>query len=369
MTTQIAVVGGGVIGLSVAWRLATAGHAVSLFDPAAGTGASWVAGGMLAPITEAWPGEEDVLRLGERSLRQWPEFADELAAEGHPPGLSSAGTVVVAADSADVAELDMLAEYLHRVGRTVETADRRSLSRLVPGLATSLRSGLVVPGDLAVDNRRLLTALQAAGARHGVETRAETVVEVGPQGVVTDGGRQHADIVVLAAGARSAVLHPDLRSAIRPLKGEIIRVRPGKTSLPAPQVTVRARVQGRPLYLVPRHDGELVVGATQYEAGFDDGVRAGGVRQLLDDAEQVFPSIDEYELTETTAGLRAASTDNLPLIGWLSDGVLVASGHYRNGLLLAPMTADAVRTLIDGGTLPDEVVRTDPGRVGRRESV
>lgn len=355
--------GGGVIGLSVAWGAAAAGHEVTVFDPAPGRGASWVAGGMLAPVTEAWPGEEAVLELGEESLRRWPEFAKRLEADAVDPGLSMAGTVVAAGDRADSAQLEILAEYLHRVGRSVEFISGRPLRARVPGLSTSLRSGLVVPGDLAVDNRRLLDALRLACERHGVEFRAENVTQVRPDGVATSGGAHEADAVVIAAGARSGSLHEELAGAIRPLKGEILRLRARRTSLPPPRVTVRAVVERRPIYLVPRDNGELVVGATQYEAGFDETVGAGGVRELLEYAEHVFPSLSEYELVQAQAGLRSASVDNLPLIGRLPDGVIAASGHYRNGLLLAPVTADAVLALLAGGELPEYAREADPGRL------
>lgn len=362
------MVGGGVIGLSVAWQAAAAGYAVTLIDPGHSRGASWVAGGMLAPVTEAWPGEEAVLRLGEESLRRWPEFADRLAADAFAPDLSSAGTVLAAADRADAAQLEIVAEHLRSVERRVELMTGRQLRSRVPGLAANLRSGLWVPNDLAVDNRRLLRALRAAGEQHGVRFRPETARAVTATSVATDRATHEFDEVVIAAGARSALLHGELADAIRPLKGEILRLRARRSSLPPPTVTVRAIVEGRPIYLVPRADGEVVLGATQYEAGFDETVAARGVRELLEGAEQVFPSIGEYELTETAAGLRAASTDNLPLIGRLSDGVLVASGHYRNGLLLAPITADAVVALLDGRAMPPHVEETSPSRIFRSEA-
>lgn len=359
----IAVVGGGVIGLSVAWRLAAAGRAVALYDPAPGRGASWVAGGMLAPVAEAWPGEEAVLRLGEESLRRWPDFARDLTADAFDPDLSRAGTVVAAADHADAAQLEIVASYLRSVGRQVDLLAGRELRRRVPGLAVTLRSGLWVPGDLAVDNRKLLEALVAACAARGVEFVREHVHAVAPGAVRTGRGRvEHAEVVV-AAGAHSGRVHPALEGLVRPLKGEILRLRPRRGCLPSPEVTVRAIVEGRAIYLVPRADGELVLGATQYEAGFDDAVTAKGVRDLLDGAERVFPGVAEYALVETAAGLRAASTDNLPLIGRLPDGVVVASGHYRNGLLLAPVTADAVVALFAGAEPIPVVADADPGRV------
>ncbi|MFC3454603.1 glycine oxidase ThiO [Amycolatopsis speibonae] len=349
---ELSVVGGGVIGLSVAWRASARGHRVTVYDPEPGRGASWLAGGMLAPVTEAWPGEEDVLTLGEASLRRWPDFARDLAEEGVDPGLSPYGTLVAALDSADAGHLEMLAAYLTELGREVELLTGREARRAEPGLAGSVRSGLLVPGDLAVDNRRLLRSLEHACGRHGVEFRRETV---------TDLEHLRGD-VVLAAGAWTGRLHPALADAVRPLKGEILRLRPRRGCLPSPKRTVRAMVEGRPIYLVPRDDGGLVLGATQYEAGFDETVTVRGVRELLEGAERVFPGIAEYELVETAAGLRAASVDTMPFIGELGEGVFAATGHHRNGLLMAPVTADAAVAWLDGGPLPDEVAAAAPSR-------
>jgi glycine oxidase len=352
--SELAVVGGGVIGLSVAWRAAGRGHSVTVYDPTPGRGASWLAGGMLAPVTEAWPGEEDVLSLGEESLRRWPAFARELAEEGFDPGLSAKGTLVVGLDRADVEHLEILAGYLTSLGREVEVLTGREARRLEPGVGGSVRSGLSVPGDLAVDNRKLLVSLRKAAEQRGVQFVTETIVDV---------ESVDADVVVIAAGAWSGRLHPALAGGVRPLKGEILRLRPRRGCLPPPERTVRAVVEGRPIYLVPRADGELVLGATQYEAGFDETVAARGVRELLEGAERVFPSIAEYELVEMAAGLRAASVDNLPFIGDLGDGVLAATGHHRNGLLLAPVTADAIVALLAGSELPPHAEAAHPRRL------
>ncbi|MEC3981505.1 glycine oxidase ThiO [Amycolatopsis sp. H20-H5] len=356
--TETVVIGGGVIGLSIAWRAAARGHRVTLYDPDPGRGASWLAGGMLAPVTEAWPGEEEVLSLGEESLRRWPSFARDLAAEGVDPGLSEHGTLVVALDSADAAHLDILAGFLRSLGRAVEQVSGREARRAEPGVAGSVRSGLLVPGDLAVDNRKLLHSLRRAC--HGVRFVHETV---------TDLAEIRADAVVLAAGAWTGRLHPLLAGAVRPLKGEILRLRPRRGCLPPPKRTLRAVVEGRPIYLVPRANGELVLGATQYEAGFDETVTAKGVRELLEGAERVLPGLAEYELVEMAAGLRAGSVDALPFVGELEDGVFAATGHHRNGLLLAPVTADAVVAWLDGEPASEEILPASPGRLLKKERV
>ncbi|HEX6357989.1 glycine oxidase ThiO [Actinophytocola sp.] len=359
---KVVVVGGGVIGLSVAWRLATE-HDVTLVDPAPGRGASWVAGGMLAPVTESWPGEEDLLDLGSASLDSWPAFAAGLGISLH-----TAGTIVAAVDAADAAQLDVLADFLAARGRDVDRLTGRELRRVEPTISFRVRSGLMVPGDLAVDNRELLRALHSSAEAAGVGFVREPVRAVRREAVDLGGTTLRCDVAVIAAGAWSSGLHPALASAVYPVKGEILRLRARPNALPPPAHTVRALVESRPVYLVPREGDELVVGATQYEAGFDDEVTAGGVRDLLMYAETVLPGITEYGLAECAAGLRAGSRDNLPLIGWLEPGVLVAAGHHRNGLLLAPITADAVAAFVSGAAPPPVVRVADPARLKQRTS-
>ncbi|HEY8372541.1 MAG TPA: glycine oxidase ThiO [Pseudonocardiaceae bacterium] len=363
--SRVVVVGGGVVGLSVAWRLSGAGYDVVVVDQAADTGGSRVAGGMLAPIAEAWPGEEELLELGSVSLAAWPEFAEELTeASGTDPGLRPDGTLVVGTNRADVEQLDALAAYLAERGRQVERLTGRRLRRIEPGLGPEVLGGLSVPGDLAVDNRRLLAALRRAGAHARVRFVTDRVTRLAPGTVhLSDGRTVPCDVVVIAAGAWSGELHPALRGAVRPVKGEILRLRARRTTLPPPLRTVRALVEGRPVYLVPRDAGGLVVGATQYEAGFDADVTVGGVRDLLRDAERVLPGIAEYALVECGVGFRAGSPDNLPLLGWLEPGVLVATGHHRNGLLLAPVTADTVLALVRGTEPPAPARAADPARL------
>jgi glycine oxidase len=368
-TSELLVLGAGVIGLSCAWRAAQQGRRVTVLDPDPASGASWVAGGMLAPVTEAWPGEEELLALGVEAVARWPAFAAELTeAAGRPAGLRTDGTIVVATGSGDRAELDTLAAHLARLGRPVERLGGRELRRLEPGLGPDVRGGLSVPDDLAVDNRALLGALRTAAERLGVTfvaTAAEVVLDDGARVVgvrCVDGAERAADTVLVAAGAHSAGLHPALHGLVRPVKGEILRLglRPG--AFPAPRRTVRALVDGRPVYLVPRADG-LVLGATQSEVGFDTTVTVGGVRDLLRDAERILPGIAEYALVESAAGLRPGSPDNLPLIGEVGpEGLLVATGHHRNGMLLAPVTADAVAALLRGDAVPGPVRVADPAR-------
>lgn len=369
---RVAVVGGGAVGTAVAWRAAAAGFRVQLIDPDPASGASNVAGGMLAPVAEAWPGEEELLELGAESLRRWPDFADELAAAaGAPSGLRREGTFVVGVDSADREELDNLADHLARLGREVSRLTSRQLRSAEPALGPAVRRGLHVPGDLAVDNRVALAALRRAARSAGVEfvpRRATRVragaVELAPDAEGAGGSAVDCDAAVIAAGAHSAQLHPALHGKIHPIKGEILRLRARPTAVAPPSRTVRGPVHGRPVYLVPRDDGGLVVGATQYEAGFDTEVTVGGVRDLITDAEQLLPGIGEYELTEAAAGVRPGTPDNVPVIGFCEPGVLAATGHHRNGFLLTPITADAVVELLRGGEPAAELAAAEPHRWG-----
>ena len=307
---------------------------------------------MLAPITEAVPVEPAVFALGVAGLRRWPDFAAELAAAGADPRLRTAGTLAVALDPGDRAELDQIAEQLSRMGRAAETLSGRQVRRLEPSLGPLVCRALSVPEDLSVDNRALLDALLVACRSAGVAFHAQRCQRL-----------PSADVVILAAGAHSAVLHPALRRAIRPVKGEILRLRCRPGTLAPPSRTVWSITGGYHSYLVPRDGGRLVLGATQCEVGFDTNVTAGAVRELLTAAERVLPAIAEYAVEEAAAGLRPGSPDNLPLIGELGPGVLAATGHHRHGILLAPVTADAILALLRGEAVPSEVETATPARL------
>ncbi|MFI6871419.1 glycine oxidase ThiO [Nocardia sp. NPDC050406] len=365
----LAVVGGGVIGLSVAWRAAETGWAVTVYDPAVGTGASWVAGGMLAPLSEGWPGEDAALVFGAASLARWPEFANRLKAITGTDVFTADETLTVALDAADTADLRTIADFVNthdlptlRRGVSKDSVhglrllDRAGVRTAEPVLGRGIRAGLLSPAEGAVDNRALVTALRAACNAAGVELRAEKVSAL-------DDLAQ--DRIVLATGAAAAQLWPDL--PVRPVKGEILRLRRRSSTAPPPTRVIRARVHGRPIYLVPRQDG-IVLGATQYEAGFDTTVTVAGVRDLITDAETVFPAIGEYELAEASAGSRPGSPDNLPLIGALDDRVIAATGHGRNGILCVPVTADAVMALLADRELP-EAYAASPARFSSKSRI
>lgn len=357
MATQVHVVGGGVIGLTTAWELSRNGHEVTVVAPSPGRdGASWVAAGMLAPVTEAQFGESALTTLLLAGAGRWPEFAAALeAASGVSIGYDTTGTLTVALDASDRASLDDLLAYQHSLGLD---ATRRSASEcrdLVPALSPSLRGGIEVPGDHQVDNRALLAALVEANRGAGVAFDGGTVTAVGagPELVLADGRRLHPDQAVLAAGvglADIAGLDAAPKPEVRPVKGHILRLGPAPDrAAPLLRRTVRGLVRGHSVYLVPRRDGSLVVGATVEERGVDTTVQAGAVHELLCDARAIVPGVDELELREAAAGLRPGTPDNTPRVGWSGvDNVLVATGHYRNGILLAPLTASAVADLLAG---------------------
>ena len=324
---SLAVIGGGVIGLAVARRAAQAGLSVRVHrTPVAHWGASWVAGGMLTPHSEGWPGEEQLLQIGLESLRLWHDgFLD-----GLPDDVVTAReSLVVAVDRADAADLHTVADWLTAQGHpvTVTTAARD----IEPLLAQGIRHGFVAADELAVDNRKLVEALETHCEQLGVRW-------AGPVERVED-ARDGVDTVVIANGIDAPSLWAGLQ--VRPVKGEVLRLRWRRGCMPVPQRVVRARVHGRPVYLVPRADG-VVVGATQYEHGRDTAPSVTGVRELLDDACVVMPALGEYELAECAAGLRPMTPDNMPIVGRLDERTLVATGHGRSGFLLAPWTAERI---------------------------
>ncbi|MEU3652667.1 glycine oxidase ThiO [Streptomyces sp. NPDC032161] len=361
---DVLVVGGGIIGLVTAWRTAQRGLRTAVADPDPGGGAARVAAGMLAAVTELHYGEELLLGLNLASAARYPAFVAELEeASGRDTGFRACGTLAVALDSDDRAHLRELHALQRRSGLESEWLTGRECRRLEPMLAPGVRGGLRVDGDHQIDPRRLAAALLTACERAGVvfhRARAErlTVVRDRATGIVLAGGPElAADQVVLAAGSLSGRL-PGLPDAVappvRPVKGQVLRLTVPARYAPFLSRTVRAVVRGGPLYLVPRENGELVVGATSEEMGWDTTVTAGGVYELLRDAHELVPGITELPLVETRAGLRPGSPDNAPLLGPTAlPGLHLATGHHRNGVLLTPVTGDVMAASLADGELPE----------------
>ena len=350
-------VGGGVIGLACAWRAAQRGARVVVLERAVPpAGATSVAAGMLAPVGELGFGEPKLLEMTLASSRLYPDFVAELeAASGEATGYAAQGALHVALDRDEAAELRRVHDLQRSLGLEAEWLPPRRCRQLEPGLTPSFSGGVHAPDEAAVDPRALTRALLAALVAAGVEVRTGTEVVDGVfegerlTGVRTAGGEElGADAVVLATGAwagQTEWLPASVRPSVRPVKGEIVELRSRNGAPPCGRILASERV-----YLVPRPDGRLIVGATSEERGFDTAVTAGGVHELLREAYRLLPDVAELELVGAIAGLRPGTPDNLPLIGpGTIDGLVLATGHYRNGILLAPLTADAIADLLADG--------------------
>ncbi|HZU88949.1 MAG TPA: glycine oxidase ThiO, partial [Stellaceae bacterium] len=350
------MIGAGVIGLGIAWRLAQAGCAVSVYDrAAAGHGASWAAAGMLAAAVETEPGEERLLALTRESQRLWPDFARELeAAADAVVDYREDGTMVVALTHDDAAQLRHTYEFQKALGLDLEWLSGAQARRREPHLRPGLAAAVWSPQDHQIDNRRLAGALAVALGRAGGALHEHCPVrEIAfagerVRGVVTAAGFAAADIVVLAAGAWSRDIGGIPRAClppVRPIKGQMLALRMD----PAAPL-LRHVIWAPKAYLVPRRDGRLIVGGTVEERGFDDSLTAGGLLALLEGAWRAVPAIEELAVAETWVGFRPGSRDDAPLLGPTGlDGLVVATGHHRNGILLTPVTAQAVsRYILDG---------------------
>ena len=339
----LTVVGVGVIGLTCALTAADAGWRVRVLDAGTDERASWVAGGMLGSLGEGHPGEDASLALSVESVRLWPALVKRL---DDPGVVTATDSLFVAASATDIEYLRHLADFVWAgqpaTDAALQSVTGRDIRTLEPSLSSRLVGGYRAVGEWSVDNRRLLEALRAAATSAGAElvsARVESLADLDDLGSDTQ--------ILLAAGLGTAALWPgvDLHAA----KGEILRLRRTRWSVPPPGHVVRARLHGRAVYLVPREDG-VVVGATQYEAEgiADRAPQAGGVADLLADAIEVFPGLRTYELTEAGAGLRPCTADGLPIVTRVDTRTVVATGHGRNGIVLAPGTAARVLSILEG---------------------
>jgi glycine oxidase len=353
---DVLVVGGGIIGLAIAWRARERGMSVTVLErDTIGAGTSRVAAGMLAPIAEVEFGEAGrrVLELGMRSAAIWPAFAADLqAVSGADVEVARTGTLVLARDQDEARELERQFAFRSELGLRVVRLRGSEAREREPALAPSVRLALEAPDDHSVDPRAVLAALHEACERGGVQLREHApVARVIHDGehvsgvVLADGEQLHAGRLVLAAGAwveQIAGLPDRARVPVRPVKGQIVRLRD-----PAGPGLLRRVVRFDGGYLLPRGDGRYVLGATVEERGFELTATAGGIRGLLRDANELVPGIDELEIEELAVGLRPGTPDNAPAIGpGALGGLIWAAGHYRNGILLAPITAEIVADLL-----------------------
>jgi glycine oxidase len=354
------IVGGGVIGLSCAWRAARRGARVAVVErsrPPAG--ATRVAAGMLAPVGELAFGEPELLKMTLAAAELYPDFVAELeAASGVSTGYRRDGALHVALDRDEAAELRRVHQLQRLVGLGAEWLPPRRCRELEPGLTPSFAGGVHAPNEGSIDPRDLIAALLGALATEdGVELLAETGVEGALRegeriaGVRTQAGEElRAGATVLAGGAWSGQaewLPEAARPPVRPVKGQILELRSRDGTAPCARIVASERV-----YLVPRPDGRLIAGATVEEQGFDTTVTAGGVHELLREAYRLLPEVAEMELVDAAAGLRPGTPDNLPRVGPSGvEGLLWATGHYRNGILLAPLAANSLADLLERSQL------------------
>jgi glycine oxidase len=361
---SVAVIGAGVIGLGIAWRLAAQGASVQVFDKGvAGAGASHAAAGMLAACSEAEPGEEALVALGRESQARWPAFAANLKqASGIDVELRTEGTLVVALTADDQARLNHHLVFQHQLGLPLHWISAAETRRREPHLAGKLAGAVLSPQDHQVDNRKLAAALRIAAEAAGVvisEHRPVSAISSHAGRVdgvaLADGTKVAADVVVLAAGAWSRGIEgvaAELRPPVRPIKGQMLALRMD------PAAPLLSHVLWAPgAYLVPRLDGRLIVGATVEEKGYDTTLTAGGVLTLLEAAWRVIPAVEELPIDEMWVGHRPGSRDDAPILGaGPIEGLIYATGHHRNGILLAPVTADAIAQLVIDG-VADPAIR------------
>ncbi|HEY4897671.1 MAG TPA: glycine oxidase ThiO [Solirubrobacteraceae bacterium] len=356
---EVLVLGGGIIGLAVAWRARARGLSVTVLERGeAGRATSHVAAGMLAPVSEVEFGAAGarLLDLGLESAAMWPAFAAELeAVSGEPVALTATGTLLVARDGDEARELERQLDFRRSLGLPVERLRASEARDREPALAPTLRMAIDVPDDHSLDPRQALDALRAACVAAGVGLREHTAVASVKcdaaervTGVrLEDGERIDCDRLVVAAGPWSGALPglPDhARVPVRPVKGQILRLRD-----PAGPGLLRRAVRYDGGYLLPRGDGRYVLGATVEERGFELCPTAGGVEELLSEARELVPGVSEMQIEELSVGLRPSTPDNAPLIGaGAIDGLLWATGHHRNGILLAPLTAALMADVLAG---------------------
>lgn len=367
---DLAVVGAGIIGLACAYEAAAGGRRVVLIErDQPGSGAGGVAAGMLAPASEGEAGDRHLIDLALESCERYPQWVQAIEADsGFPCGYRTEGSLLVALHHDHLAELRQLAASQARLGLAVEWRDADDLLAIEPNLSPRVVGGLAAPGDRQVDPRRLMRALVGAVQRRGgtlyrgaseieLETAAGRVTGVRfLEG--TEERLVRAEVVLVAAGAWSGAFWPSEwgQLPLRPVKGQVLRLRGAPL--------IRHVVRTPDVYLVPREDGELIVGATSEERGFDTRVMAGAVLDLLREAWRVLPGVAELEFAEASVGFRPALRDFLPAIGPTpTEGLYFATGHYRNGVLLAPATAALLWEAMERGTLPDRLKPFDPRRL------
>ena len=365
---KILIIGGGVIGLGIGWQLAKTDASVTIYEQAeAGRAASWAAAGMLAPLAEAHTEEPDLLKLGCQSLACYPQWVQELETDAEMSiGYRVEGTLIVGLEPDDTHQLQHLYRAQQDLGLDVTWLTGREAREIEPALSPRVTAAIRCESDHQVDNRLMVKALGRAYQRYGGVLHENSAVEnihiengiaVGIK--TRNGKKQNGDVIVLSAGCESAQIEgiPDtIRPPVRPVKGQMLALQM-EAGITVKNVirTVRARYPTS-VYLVPRADGRLIVGATSEEMGFDTRLTAGGVFELLRGAWEAVPGVYELPLLETWTGLRPGSRDNAPILGETPiENLIYATGHYRNGILLTPITAYEISKLILTGETSETI--------------
>jgi len=374
MDNDVVIVGGGTIGLSIGFELTRQGTPVTLFERGrAGRGTSWQAAGMLAPDAEIGFEELELYKLNRESLRRWPDFAARVeAASGMDVDYRDEGTLIVADDRDSAEALRRLYDFQEEKGLDVQWLTGEEAREIEPFVAPRLTAAIYAPSDHQVDNRRLLEALRAAFEAEGGTLHEETPVRAvvpdpeTPAVVTGDGARVSGEAVVVAAGVWSRELEglePDARPPVRPVKGQMIQLRRKRP------FDLQHVIRGPEAYLAPKSNGRIVMGATSEEMGFDTTVTAGGLYELLEGGWEVVPGILDLPVDETWAGLRPASRDHAPLLGpTRAPGIVMATGHYRHGVLLTPVTAEEVARWVRTGETSDWLEPFSPTRFSDTKS-
>lgn len=373
-TSDVIVIGAGLIGLSIAWELTQRGASVTVLEKdRPGSGATRVAAGMLAPIGELDFGEPELLKMNLRSRALYPGFIAAVEARtGLDTGFRHTGALHVALDRDEAGELRRIMGLQQSHELASSWLGPMAARDLEPGLSPAIAGAVLVEEDAVVDPRALVEALRKGlvltGAR--LEEAEATELLLGPsgtvRGVATADGTFEAPIVVGAPGAEAGVapwLPEEERPPVRPVKGQVVELAGDPDDPACERILGSERV-----YIAPRPDGRVILGATVEEMGFDRRVTGGGVHELLREAYRLLPDVAEMEFLGATAGLRPGTPDNLPVIGRTGiEGLILATGHYRNGILLAPFTAESVAALVDGAE-PEQVAAASPARFEREKA-
>ena len=364
---RVIIVGGGVIGLGIGWQLAKAGCIVSIYErDQAGRAASWAAAGMLAPHAEVHFEERELLRLGVQSCRMYPEWIAELETDSQmSAGYRAEGTLIVGVDRDDARELEHLYESQKLLDLKVEWITGIEAREIEPLLSPKITAAIWSKDDHQVDNRAMVEALIEAFRRAGGIVHEETpvdkieIVNGKAEGIWVKDNLEEADVIVLAAGCWSSDINglpKGLQPPVRPVKGQMLALQMEEGIVLEKVIRAPRAKYPTDVYLVPKDDGRLVIGATSEEMGFDTRLTAGGLFELLRGTWEAVPGIYDLPVLETWAGLRPGSRDNAPILGETGvENLIMATGHYRNGILLTPITAREIASLILTGETPEPI--------------